>query len=105
MGTPVATTLALSAPPNVGAFGDIPPVTARLLASNTPVAGKIVTIGIGARAPGWSDRRKWQCKRECPGADTTGSYQLTAAFGGDEAFLAASTSASFMVGQATTSLV
>ena len=105
VGTPVATTLALSAPPNVGAFGDIPPVTARLLASNTPVAGKIVTIGIGATAQVGVTDANGNVNVNVPVQTLPGSYQLTAAFGGDEAFLAASTSASFMVGQATTSLV
>ena len=89
----------------MGAFGDIPPVTATLLASNTPVAGKIVTIGIGATAQVGVTDANGNVKVNVPVQTLPGSYQLTAAFGGDEAFLPASTSASFTVGQATTSLV
>ena len=88
-----------------GVFGDIPAVNATLLASGTPVAGKIVTIGIGATAQVGVTDANGNVNVNVPVQTLPGSYQLTAAFGGDEAFLPASTSAPFTVGQATTSLV
>ena len=104
VGAPAATTLTLNAPPSTGAFGDSVAVNATLFASGAPVAEKIVTIGIGATAQVGKTDATGKVSVNVPVQTLPGNYQLTAAFGGDGAFLPASASAPFGVGPATTSL-
>ena len=104
VGTTTATTLALNAPPSSGVFGDIKPVTATLSSSAGPVSGKMVTIGIGGTTQIGVTDGSGNVTVNVPVQTLPGTYQLTAAFGGDSGFLPASMSAPFAVGQATAGL-
>ncbi len=99
---PTATTLVLNALPTTAAsFGATLPVSATLSPS---VSGKLVSIGIGSTVQLGVTDVAGSVTVNVPVRTLPGSYQLTAAFSGDQSYLASSTSVPFTVNRAPTNL-
>ncbi len=101
-----ATTLALVDPvPTAGTFGGNVNVTAELRsAAAAPVVGVPVTIAVGGAANVGTTDSTGRVTTNLQMVALPGSYQIVASFGGDANYVASATSASFAVGQATSSL-
>ncbi|HSV18476.1 MAG TPA: PxKF domain-containing protein [Casimicrobiaceae bacterium] len=102
---PGATTLVFtSALPLSVAYGAAPTITAALTANGTPLANKLVTIGVGASARSAPTDATGKATVSLPILALPGTYPLTASFAGDAGNLASSASASITVTQAPTLL-
>lgn len=102
--TPEATTLALVSPPTSATIGDNLTITAKLTFGGAPVAGKTVVMAIGDTTKVGATGSDGSVTVTAPVAAVTGSYQITAAFAGDNVYQESSTSAAFTVGRAPSSL-
>ncbi len=99
--TPTATILALVAPPSSATVGDSPNVTARLsYAGGGGLAGKVISVGVGGAARLATTGSDGSVTVKMPVVANPGSYQITAAFAGDDVFQASSASAPLVVNRA-----
>ena len=91
--TPTATTIALVSSPSSAIVGDSPSVTAKLTyAGGVGMAGKLVSVGVGGAARLGITGSDGSVSIKMPVAASPGSYQITAAFAGDEVFQPSSAS-------------
>ena len=102
--TPAATAIALVSPPTSAAIGDTVDIKARLTFAGVPVIGKLVTIAVGDAVQLGTTGSDGSVTVKVLMATDPGTYQIAASFAGDDAFQPCSTTASFVVGKAVSSL-
>src|SRR5205823_4975535 len=101
---PTPTTFALTSPPTSATFGDVISISGTLTAGGAPVVGRIVTINVGGTTQIGVTGSDGVVTITVPAVAVTGSFQITAAFAGDETFVPSSTSGSLTVAKASSSL-
>ncbi|MET0205286.1 MAG: C25 family cysteine peptidase, partial [Casimicrobiaceae bacterium] len=90
--TPTATAIALISPPQSATVGDSLNVTAKLAhAGGTALGGKMVSVSVGGAAQLGTTGSDGTVTVKMPIVAAAGSYQITAAFAGDEIFGPSST--------------
>jgi hypothetical protein len=104
-GAVAETTVTLISPPSSGTFGDSPTVTAELKAGATPLAGKSVIVSIGGSSVIATTGANGRVTPAIPLSSAPGTTQITASFGGDDAYAPSSDTASpFTIAKATSAL-
>jgi uncharacterized delta-60 repeat protein len=85
--TPTATTMALISAPSTATIGDSISVTAKLsYAGGVAVAGKLVSVGVGGVAQFGTTASDGTATVKVPVVAAAGSYQISAAFAGDDIY-------------------
>ncbi len=102
---PAATASTFVTPPTTAVIGDSVNFTTKLTIGGVPLAGKTVTVAVGGVSQLSTTAADGTVTVALPVASTPGTYQVTASFAGDDTYQASSTSASFVVGKAASSLV
>ncbi len=102
--TPAATTNALVIPAVTAAIGDSVDFTTKLTIAGVPVAGRTVTVSVGGVSQLGITGADGSVTVKLPIAAAPGAYQVTATFAGDDQFQASSSTTSFVVSKAATSL-
>ena len=103
--TPAATANTLVTPPVNAVVGDAVNFTTKLTIAGVPVVGRTVMISVGGVSQLGTTGSDGTVTVKLPVAATPGTYQVTTAFAGDDAFQASSTTTSFVVNKAVASLV
>jgi hypothetical protein len=101
---PKTTSLELQSPPTSGAFGSSKTVSAKLLESSTPLAGKSVLISIGSSSRIGVTGADGVATVTIPVNVTPGPTQIKASFAGDDAYLPSDDSAAFAAAKADSAL-
>jgi hypothetical protein len=105
IGAPAAiTSFALDPLPGGATFGDTIVISGTLSAGGVPVAGKLVTLNVGGTTQVGMTDASGRVSVQVPGIAATGTFQVTAAFAGDEATSPSSASTPLVVGKATSTL-
>jgi YVTN family beta-propeller protein len=102
--TPEATTPALVAPPTSATVGDSVSITTKLTFAGVPVAGKTVIVTIGGTTQLGTTGADGSVTVKLPVDVAPGSYMMTVAFAGDATFQPSSTTTTFVVAKAASSL-
>ncbi len=102
---PATTTLLLISPPSGGTFGDSPSITAELKQGSTLLVGKPVSITIGGTGAVGVTGSNGRVTLPVALNSTPGTTQVTASFGGDDAFAPADdVKTPFTIAKATATL-
>ncbi len=102
---PSAATLELVDPPTSGTFGETRPVTVRLTSGTTDVGGRTVFVTIGGTTASGTTDANGRTTVNVPLSSLPGATQVSASFGGDDTYGAASAPGQpFSIGKAASSL-
>jgi hypothetical protein len=101
---PAATSNALVAPPTTATIGDSVNFTTKLTIAGVALAGKMVTISVGGLSVLATTGSDGSVTVKLPVMSVPGTYQVTTSFAGDDVYEASSTTTSFVVSKAVSTL-